>query len=97
MRWRWPGAGEARCCGELVLQHEHQHNETMLQTLQLAEPAVLFAPERRRPRRAAAAAGWSACPPGRSDGQARPPSFAYDNERPAHEVDLAAFEIDRRQ
>ena len=31
--------------GEMLLQHEHQHNETMLQTLQLAEPGV-YAPER---------------------------------------------------
>ena len=30
---------------EMLLQHEHQHNETMLQTLQLAEPGV-YAPER---------------------------------------------------
>ena len=30
---------------DLLIQHEHQHNETMLQTLQLAEPGV-FVPER---------------------------------------------------
>ena len=34
---------------QLVAQHEHQHDETMLQTLQLAEPGV-FAPERAAAR-----------------------------------------------
>jgi iron(II)-dependent oxidoreductase len=79
---------------ELVVQHECQHNETMLQTLQLAEPGV-FAPERPRP------AGTG----GRRDGAIRIEAgafalgaagdgFAYDNERPAHEVELDAFEID---
>ena len=29
---------------EMLIQHEHQHNETMLQTLQLAEPGV-YSPE----------------------------------------------------
>ncbi len=29
--------------GEMLVQHEHQHNETMLQTLQLAERGVAFA------------------------------------------------------
>ena len=33
---------------QLVAQHEHQHDETMLQTLQLAEPGV-YAPERPAP------------------------------------------------
>src|SRR4051812_40114811 len=36
--------------GELVLQHEHQHNETMLQTLKLAEPGVYEPPRRPLPR-----------------------------------------------
>ncbi|MGH2825010.1 MAG: DinB family protein, partial [Thermoleophilaceae bacterium] len=42
--------------GEMLVQHEHQHNETMLQTLQLAKPGT-FAPERATP--AGAAAGGS--------------------------------------
>ena len=42
---------------DMVIQHEQQHNETMLQTLQLAEPGV-YAPQRRAQRvpRAAASA-----------------------------------------
>ena len=46
---------ERRCragpaSGEMLVQHEHQHNETMLQTLQLAEPGV-YAPRARAPAR----------------------------------------------
>jgi iron(II)-dependent oxidoreductase len=79
---------------DLVVQHEHQHDETMLQTLQIAEPGA-FSP--RRPqvelpddageRRATVAAGAFAI----GDAGVR---FAYDNERPRHAVELAAFEID---
>ena len=36
---------------EMVIQHEHQHNETMLQTLALAEPGVFVPPARRVPPR----------------------------------------------
>jgi gamma-glutamyl hercynylcysteine S-oxide synthase len=82
---------------DMLVRHEHQHNETMLQTLSLAAPGV-FKP---RPR------PLPAPPPGlrgpdmvRVDGGAcllgsGPEGFAYDNERPRHEVELPAFEIDR--
>ena len=79
--------------GEMLLQHEHQHNETMLQTLQLAEPGV-YAPERQRPAGPAATGSVVI--------EARPveigfagEGFAYDNERPRHRVDLGAYRIDR--
>jgi iron(II)-dependent oxidoreductase len=78
---------------EMLLQHEHQHNETMLQTLQLAEPGV-YAPRRTRPTGAAATGSVAVA--------ARPveigfegDGFAYDNERPRHRVELAAYRIDR--
>ena len=78
---------------EMLLQHEHQHNETMLQTLQLAEPGV-YAPPRTRPSGAAGAGSVAVA--------ARPAQigfegdgFAYDNERPRHRVELAAYRIDR--
>jgi iron(II)-dependent oxidoreductase len=78
---------------EMLLQHEHQHNETMLQTLQLAEPGV-YAPRRKRPSGSAAAGSVAVA--------ARPAEigfeghgFAYDNERPRHRVELAAYRIDR--
>jgi gamma-glutamyl hercynylcysteine S-oxide synthase len=78
---------------EMLIQHEHQHNETMLQTLQLAEPGV-FSPE--RPRRAGAAAGGSVLVEGGPAEIGDPgDGFAYDNERPRHTVELAAYRIDR--
>jgi gamma-glutamyl hercynylcysteine S-oxide synthase len=79
---------------EMVVQHEHQHNETMLQTLQLAEPGV-YSPERRPLPSREAASGTvridaGAFPLGEPDAE-----FAYDNERPQHMVHVPAFEIDR--
>jgi gamma-glutamyl hercynylcysteine S-oxide synthase len=79
--------------GEMLVQHEHQHNETMLQTLQLAEPGV-YSPPRREPS-GRAAAGAMTIEAGEwpiGDGGA---GFAYDNERPRHGVALRAFRIDR--
>jgi iron(II)-dependent oxidoreductase len=79
---------------EMVIQHEHQHGETMLQTLQLAEPGT-YSPAREKdwddvvttpPRVVIPAGPFTLGAP--ADG------FAYDNEWPAHEIDLAAFEID---
>ena len=80
---------------EMVVQHEHQHDETMLETLQLAEPSV-YAPVRRP------------LPGGGSDspatvGVAGGPfplgdpgvNFAYDNECPQHVVEVPSFAIDR--
>jgi len=79
---------------EMVVQHEHQHNETMLQTLQLAEAGV-YAPERRALPDGDAAGGMvridaGPFPLGEPDAE-----FAYDNERPQHTVHVPAFEIDR--
>jgi gamma-glutamyl hercynylcysteine S-oxide synthase len=82
---------------DMLVQHEHQHNETMLQTLSLAAPGV-FVPQARP---------LPAPPPGlRGPDMVRveggpcvvgyePLGFSYDNERPRHEVDLPTFEIDR--
>jgi iron(II)-dependent oxidoreductase len=91
----------------MVLQHEHQHCETMLATRQLMgdhAPAVP-ALHSRAPRLS---------DPHDTDGRAEPPDqrrgsrqrvtsvmgtstypWAYDNERPAHEVELAPYEMDR--
>jgi gamma-glutamyl hercynylcysteine S-oxide synthase len=81
---------------EMLLAHEHQHNETMLQLLQMVER---YEPARRDPGPAAepaldgpemvvvAGGEWAI---GTS-----PEGFAYDNERPRHTVELGAFEIDR--
>jgi iron(II)-dependent oxidoreductase len=80
---------------ELILAHEQQHNETMLQLLQMvdgydpvriettvaAEP-IAGAPETIRIEAAAHEIG------------AGDEGFAYDNERPRHTVELEAFDID---
>ena len=93
------GSGSLNAGGfvwDMLVQHEHQHNETMLQTLQLAPPGA-YSPRRRPLPRAAFRP-----PPGmvRIDGGPflmgdAGELFAYDNERPRHEVELGAFEIDR--
>ena len=81
----------------MVLQHEYQHNETILQTLQLKQGAPYRAPRAydvlpSRPRSTSGPmvrfGGGQACL-GTSDRMA-----AYDNERPVHAVDIAPFTID---
>jgi gamma-glutamyl hercynylcysteine S-oxide synthase len=79
--------------GEMLVQHEHQHNETMLQTLQLAEPGV-FAPERMA-RTGAAASGTIAVEARTAEIGFEGDGFAYDNERPRHAVELGSYRIDR--
>ncbi|HEU0025129.1 MAG TPA: ergothioneine biosynthesis protein EgtB [Thermoleophilaceae bacterium] len=85
--------GEDHYVWQLVAQHEHQHNETMLQTLQLAEPGV-FAPARNGAA-GAAVSGTDPVPGGSCEIGDAGRGFAYDNERPRHGVELAAFAIDR--
>ena len=79
---------------DMVIQHEHQHNETMLQTLTLAAPGV-YSPARPAPpapaERPREMVRVEAGPFEMGDPDER---FAYDNERPRHRVDVAAFEID---
>ena len=81
----------------MVAQHEHQHNETILQTLQLKRgepyraPRGLVAPEPTldlAPGRMVRFPGGPV-PIGTTDRRA-----AYDNERPRHVVELPAFRID---
>jgi iron(II)-dependent oxidoreductase len=80
----------------MVLQHEYQHNETILQTLQLKKGKPY-----RAPRQISFAARSPAWPEMASFGGGRVSigtddrSAAYDNERPAHVVDLPPFLIDR--
>jgi gamma-glutamyl hercynylcysteine S-oxide synthase len=87
---------------EMLIQHEHQHNETMLQTLQLAEPGA-FAPAargapagRRRGAGEGGGAGGSLLVEAGTVEIGDPgDGFAYDNERPRHRVELGAYRIDR--
>ena len=81
---------------EMLIAHEHQHNETMLQLLQMVagyEPAEVDAsvaaePVSEGPETVIVEAGTY-------EVGAPPDGFAYDNERPRHAVELDAFEIDR--
>lgn len=93
---------------EMLIAHEHQHNETMLQLLQMVEG---YEPTPEAPRPAAATefrdrdgAGGTGDGPDSiaidggeheigAPGLER--GFAYDNERPRHTVELDSFEIDR--
>jgi gamma-glutamyl hercynylcysteine S-oxide synthase len=81
---------------ELILAHEHQHNETMLQLLQMVESyepverdsAPASQPVSDGPEMVRVEGGGVEIGAGES-------GFAYDNERPRHTVTLAPFEIDR--
>lgn len=83
---------------ELVLRHEHQHGETMLQAIELAQltpaPAVPRAP---RPAAPGGHTGLEpvAVPAGPCEVGAPATGFSYDNERPRHRVDLPSFQIAR--
>ena len=94
VRERMLGAldGVSPFVAEMLVQHEHQHNETMLQTLQLAAPGV-FVPD-RRPARGRAARGTLEVAAGPFEMGAGERGFAYDNERPRHTVRLRAYRID---
>jgi gamma-glutamyl hercynylcysteine S-oxide synthase len=78
----------------MVLQHEHQHNETMLQCIQLSERGLYSLPPEEAVD-ALAPGGMARIPAGAFPMGDAGSGFAYDNERPRHEVDLPAFEIDR--
>ncbi|SEH10389.1 ergothioneine biosynthesis protein EgtB [Thermoleophilum album] len=84
---------------ELVARHEQQHLETILQTLQIAPPGVFEPPSSNRltPSRQTQhrCAGMVRIDGGRYLVGAPDRGFAYDNERPRHEVELAPFAIDR--
>ena len=80
----------------MVLQHEYQHGETILQTLQLKQGAPYVPPVRRPlpPRRSPAPGGMVRFPGGFVELGTGDRSAAYDNERPAHAVRLPPFWID---
>ena len=86
------GVGDGVVC-EMVIRHELQHSETMRQTLAIAgllpagEPAL--APMEEPP-------GWVRIAAGAFQMGASQEGFAYDNERPQHPVELAAFAIAQR-
>jgi iron(II)-dependent oxidoreductase len=82
---------------EMILRHEHQHNETMLQTLELAclrdyEPAgrTALPPS---PSPANTGLEMVQIPAGECTIGAPNQGFAYDNERPQHRTDIRGFLI----
>ena len=83
---------------EMVLRHEQQHGETMLQAIELARltpaPAV---PRAARPPAPRGHTGLDpvTVPAGPCEIGAAPEGFSYDNERPRHRVELPAFAIGR--
>ncbi len=80
---------------ELVARHESQHNETMLQTLNLARIAR---PGAEEPGRPAASSGLDLVPVAGGSfplGAEPKDGFSYDNERPVHPVPVRPFRIGR--
>jgi gamma-glutamyl hercynylcysteine S-oxide synthase len=90
-----PGASEL---AELVLRHEQQHGETMLQTVQLAQ-LENYTPAARRPTAECRAGGDAtglelvAVPGEQCTIGAPADRFAYDNERPCHRTDVRGYLI----
>lgn len=82
----------------LVLSHEYQHDETMLQALNLRVGEPLLRPGTPLPAGRPGVAGTSVLVPGGPfvlgvDAAIEP--YSLDNERPAHVVDVPEFRIGR--
>jgi gamma-glutamyl hercynylcysteine S-oxide synthase len=77
---------------ELVIRHELQHTETMLQTMALAD---LLPPGFSAPTVSGSGLDMEVIPAGPATIGAGPEGFAYDNERPRFEVSLPEFSIGR--
>ena len=81
---------------EMLLAHEHQHNETMLQLLQMVEsyrPLETDQDASRDP--VSEGPEMVSVEGGRHQVGAPADGFAYDNERPRHPIELDSFLIDR--
>jgi iron(II)-dependent oxidoreductase len=82
----------------MVVSHENQHDETMLQALNLRTGAPLLRDTSTLPVGRPGIAGTSVLVPAGPfvlgvDAASEP--YSLDNERPAHVVDLPAFRIGR--
>jgi iron(II)-dependent oxidoreductase len=85
---------------ELVIRHEHQHQETMLQTLMLArmrdyDPRWRVESPPAPPGPAPTGLELVDVPAGPFELGAPDEGFAYDNERPRHLADVDGFRIGR--
>jgi iron(II)-dependent oxidoreductase len=87
---------------EMVIRHELQHSETMRQTLAIAgllpaaDAAVFDRPLDAPLDVQGERSEWLDLPAGVFAMGASDEGFAYDNERPRHRVETAAFQIARR-
>ena len=83
---------------EMVAEHEEQHQETLLQCMQVLESSP-YRPSERRPlparRGVADEAEEIEIPAGTVTIGAGSGGFAYDNERPRHERRVRTFRIER--
>ncbi len=84
---------------EMVLRHEHQHDETMLQTLQLARlrdyELAGRRPDPEPSRPSFTGLEMVEIPAGPCTLGATARGFAYDNERPRHRTDVRGYLIGR--
>ena len=80
---------------EMLLAHEQQHNETMLQLLQMVDGYEPVDPELGALQVPGPGAETISIPGGEYEIGAPSRGFAYDNERPRQTIELASFEIDR--
>jgi gamma-glutamyl hercynylcysteine S-oxide synthase len=81
---------------EMLIAHEHQHNETMLQLLQMVESYEPVEVDRSAAKEPASDGPEMVRVEGGSHEIGAPDiGFAYDNERPRHAVELEPFWIDR--
>ena len=79
----------------MVLQHEHQHDETMLATHQLRRGnPVLPATDHLPAPAALIRSAEVTVPAGPFTMGTSTDSWSLDNERPAHQVDVAAYALD---
>ena len=79
----------------MVLQHEHQHDETMLATHQLRRGDPVFPATDALPAPGALITSAEVLVPGGPFTMGTSTdSWALDNERPAHQVDVAPYLID---
>jgi iron(II)-dependent oxidoreductase len=95
---RLDGAGPLLAGGfvfGMVLQHEHQHDETMLATHQLRRGEPVLPSVQALPAPGALIKSVEVLvPAGPFTMGTSTDAWAYDNERPAHEVDLPSYFID---
>jgi iron(II)-dependent oxidoreductase len=85
----------------MVVQHEHQHDETLLATLQLMDDWAHPAADGHRPAHGSTRGSTATrlprdvtIPGGAYEIGTDTDPWAYDNERPAHVVELAPYRID---